>query len=221
MKTVIMTLALAALAGCASHDKTTTTTTTSQKIVPERIERTVTVERYLTNSMGEADGLLLTNGLQVMVPPRFSKELIAVAPPKSEIIVYGPIDNGRTIQAEKITNKSTGQSVSDIRPMPPVESQQVAEANATTQVQEPLDRVHKKNRNQKKLSARGTVKNQLYGPQGEVNGVILSDGTIVRFAPKMVDDSSVKIDIGENIQASGFGTKNANGQSIEATSIKN
>lgn len=221
MKAIITALAFLALAGCASsHDKTTTTTHTT-KIVPERIERTSTVERYLTNSMGEADGLLLTDGVQVMVPPRFSKELIAVAPPKSEIIIYGPIENGKTIQAEKITNKTTGQSVSDIRPMPPVESQQVAEANATTHVQDAQDRVHKNQRKQKKLSARGTVRNQLYGPQGEVNGVILSDGSIVRFAPKMVDDSSVKIDIGENIQASGYGTKNANGQSIDATTIKN
>lgn len=221
MKLVIMTLALAAFAGCASHDKTTTTTSQTTKVVPERIERAATVERYLTNSMGEADGLLLTDGLQVIVPPRFSKELIAVAPPKSEILILGPIENGKTIQAEKITNKTTGQSVSDIRPMPPIESEQVAAANATTHVQEPQDRVHKKDKKQKKLSARGTVRNQLYGHQGEVNGVILSDGSIVRFAPKMVDDSSVRIDIGENIQASGYGTKNSNGQSIEATSIKN
>jgi type IV pilus biogenesis protein CpaD/CtpE len=220
MKAIITALAFLALAGCASNDNTTTTTKTT-KIVPERIERTATVERYLTNSMGEADGLLLTDGLQVMVPSRFSKELIAIAPPKSEILILGPIENGKTIQAEKITNKTTGQSISDIRPMQPVESQQVAEANATTQVQEAQDRVHKNQRKQKKLSARGTVRNQLYGHQGEVNGVILSDGSIVRFAPKMIDESDVKIDIGEKIQASGYGTKNVNGQSIEATSIKN
>ncbi|MBC7458077.1 MAG: hypothetical protein H7235_07355 [Bdellovibrionaceae bacterium] len=220
MKLVIMTLALAAFAGCASHDKTTTTTQTTQ-IVPEHIERTATVERYLTNSMGEADGLLLTDGLQVMVPPTYSKELIAIAPPKSEILILGPIENGKTIQAEKITNKTTGQSVSDIRPILLVESPQAAKANATTHVQEPQDRVHKKDKRQKKISVRGTVKNQLYGHQGEINGVILSEGSIVRFEPKMIDDSSVKIDIGENIQASGYGTKNATGQSIEATSIKN
>lgn len=220
MKSIIMTVAFLAFAGCASHDHTTTATP-PVKVVPERIQHEVTVERYLTNSMGEADGLLLTNGLQVMVPPRFSKELIAVAPPKAELLILGPIENGKTIQAEKITNKSTGQAVNDIRPMPPVESPQVAKANATTHVQEPQDRVHKNLRKQKKLSARGTVKNQLYGHQGEVNGVILSDGSIVRFEPKMVDDADVRIDIGEKIQASGYGTKNANGQSIEATSIKN
>jgi len=219
MKSMIIAVALLALAGCASHETTTTATTT--QIVPERIEREATVERYLTNSMGEADGLLLTNGLQVMVPPRYSKELMAVAPPKAEILILGPIENGKAVQAEKITNKTTGQSVSDIKPMPPVESQQVASANATTHVQEPQDRVHKNQRKQKKLSARGTVKNQLYGHQGEVNGVILSDGSIVRFEPRMIDESDVKLDIGEKIQASGYGTKNANGQSIEATSIKN
>jgi hypothetical protein len=119
------------------------------------------------------------------------------------------------------TNKHTGQSISNITAMPPVESQEMAAMNATTQVQEPQDRVHRKNKRQMKISARGKVKNQLYGVEGEVTGVILSEGTIVRFPQRMIDETNVNVNVGENIQASGFGTKNSNGQSIEATNLKN
>ncbi len=225
MKHLLITAAtFAAFAGCATHNKTTTTQTSNSSQTNksvERLERTATVDRYLINSQGEVDGLLLTDGMQVMIPSRYSKEVMAVAPPKQEIIIAGPIEYGKTIQAQRITNVSTNQSVTDIESMPPVESEDKAHLNATTHVQDPQDRVHRKARKQKKLSAQGTVQTQLYGPAGEVNGVILSDGSIVRFAPRMVNDSNVTVNVGENIQASGYGTKNSNGQSIEATTIKN
>lgn len=220
MKKIIMTLVAGlALASCASKSSTSTTTMIPEHQV-DRLERKAVVERPLMNAYGEADGLLLTDGTQVMVPPRFSKELMAIAAPKEELIIIGPMENGKTILAEKITNQRTGQSISEIHAEPPVESTEMAQKNATTQSIDRRDRLHK-NRKYKQLTARGTIRNQLYGYDGEINGVLLSDGSIVRFSPRIIDQSDVKIDIGEHIRASGYGTKTSKGQSLEATTIKN
>lgn len=217
MKKMTMTLAFIALAGCASKSTTTTTNTAST----DPLERKVTVERHLINAQGEADGLLLTDGMQVAVPPRYSKELLAIAGPKDVILVSGPVENDRVIAADKIMNVRTGQALSNIEALPPVQSEQMARLDSAPREMSREDRVPSHHKKQKKLSAQGTVQNQLYDRSGEVNGVILSDGSIVRFTPRMVEDAAVKVDIGQNVRASGYGFKNSEGKSIEATTLKN
>ena len=71
------------------------------------------------------------------------------------------------------------------------------------------------------MSTAGTVASELNGRKGEVNGVILSDDTIVHFGPRLIEDSKVKLTKGSKIKVTGFGTKNEYGQSIEATEVAN
>ena len=56
----------------------------------------------------------------------------------------------------------------------------------------------------------------LTGPRGEANGVILTDGSIVRFPPESLRQS---VQPGAPFAASGLGTRNANGTSLEAVNL--
>lgn len=215
-KIVIILMAISAFAGCASHstDSTSSTRTYSSS---NALEKKVTVQRYVMNPDGEVDGLILTDGSQLVVPPRYSKELIAIAAPKQVILVNGFMEDERFIP-QRITNVRTGQSVSDLQTLAPERSSELSPLAATPIEHGIRDRTYP--RKQKILSAQGIIQSQLYSPNGEVNGLILSEGSVVRFPPHMIDES-IKIKVGDNIQASGYGTKNSRGQSIEATQIRN
>lgn len=56
----------------------------------------------------------------------------------------------------------------------------------------------------------------LTGPRGEVNGVILSDGSIVRFPPESL---RLSVQTGAPFAASGLGTRNAFGTALEALAL--
>lgn len=56
----------------------------------------------------------------------------------------------------------------------------------------------------------------LSGPRGETNGVILNDGSILLFPP---EGMQISIKVGMPFAASGLGTRNNDGQSLEAISV--
>lgn len=56
----------------------------------------------------------------------------------------------------------------------------------------------------------------LTGPRGEANGVILGDGSIVRFPPESL---RLSIQPGAAFAAAGMGTRNEFGTSLEAVSM--
>ena len=58
-----------------------------------------------------------------------------------------------------------------------------------------------------------------YGKHGEINGVILSDGTGVRFPREVSYQFESMLKIGQSITASGYGTKNQYGKALEATEL--
>ncbi|MNE73416.1 hypothetical protein D3C80_1694270 [compost metagenome] len=66
------------------------------------------------------------------------------------------------------------------------------------------------------MEVEGSIETVLTGPRGETNGVILNDGSIVRFPP---NGMQIPIKAGMPFAASGLGTRNNYGQSLEAISV--
>ena len=58
-----------------------------------------------------------------------------------------------------------------------------------------------------------------FGGKGEVNGVILSDGTIIRFKREALYQFGGLFQIGQRIAATGYGSENQFGRALEATSL--
>lgn len=159
------------------------------------------VERWLVNPDGEIDALLLAGGGLVRFPPHLDKQLAAVARPGDRITATGrPEANGRDVTAYTIRNVATGQQVVDTPPDPFLPKLPKHVRYAALQ---PMD-----------LS--GTVERQLYGPRGEVNGVLLKGGDVVRFPPQAFYIQAEKYTAGAPFAASGRGSVTAYGRALEA-----
>jgi len=49
------------------------------------------VDHFLVNPDGDADGLILANGLEVRFPPGFSAEVMAVVRAGDRVTIHGPV----------------------------------------------------------------------------------------------------------------------------------
>lgn len=158
------------------------------------------VQRLLINPYGEVDGLRLADGGIVRFPPHLSDALAAAVKPGDAVRVIGRAENRSIVKADAIVNVATGQTVfdqppaGDGRPLPP----------------------HLRAQRLQPQQVEGLVDAVLSGPRGEVNGIILADGAIVRFPP---DSLSQPVQPGTPFAAAGLGTRNAIGTSLEALSV--
>lgn len=159
------------------------------------------VQRMLINPYGEIDGLRLADGTVVKFAPHLADALAAAVKPGDAVRVIGRPEARGTVRADAIVNTASGQTVYDQppplgegRPMPP----------------------HLRAQKLQPQQVEGRVDTVLTGPRGEANGVILADGSIVRFPPESLRQS---VQPGAPFAASGLGTRNAIGTSLEAVSL--
>jgi len=131
-----------------------------------------TFERFLVNRHGEADGMILTDGTEVHFPPHLSSQMQA------------EIQRGTAVKV----------SVRGVRPRDseliaavsidfPNDARVLDEGPDKGRHQEP-GKEHGKHGPKSKHSpmhASGIIRCVLHGPKGEARGVLLEDGTSVRF----------------------------------------
>lgn len=162
-----------------------------------------TVERYLLNPRGEVDGLLLSSGLEIKFPPHMASSLTATVKEDDRVRVTGTpgvaSQFGQEIRAYSITNTQTNQTVVD---QPPTRPPQPPVGNGY-----------------ENLTAEGTAQHWLVGARGEINGIILSSGTQVKFPPHVGYELTNLAQRGSRIQAQGFGSRTSYGEVLEATSL--
>jgi hypothetical protein len=158
-----------------------------------------TVARLLPTPAGEVDGLLLTDGRLVRFPPHLSAALMSVVGQGDALAIDGMAEGtAGDIRAWRITNRSTGRSVSDSAPPEPPAPR--AWAGRDMQVS-------------------GVVQRTLSGPRGEVNGAILDNGTVVRFPPPVGEAFASLLAPGRMLAAQGYGSSGPGGTAIEAVAL--
>jgi hypothetical protein len=165
------------------------------------------VMQYDLTPRGDVDGLILADGLEVHFPPHFGTQVVAVVHPGDTVTVHGL--KARVIplvRAMSVTADASGKTVvtehegpgrgphHGHRPPPP------RFAGQTMQVQ-------------------GTVRTQLHGPQGELNGVLLQDGTMVHLPPPVATRYASDLQPGKTLAVQGNGVANDLGRSIAALAI--
>jgi hypothetical protein len=69
------------------------------------------------------------------------------------------------------------------------------------------------------MSATGIIKTLTYAPRGEIDGAVLDNGTIVHVPPPVGMQYAGLFRVGAPLAASGYGTANTFGRSLEATAI--
>lgn len=161
------------------------------------------VKQYLLNPEGKVDGLLLSNRLQVKLPPHMGDSLVTLVAPGARVNVSGTAgistSFGQEVKAYSITNPQTGRTL--VKQPPAYPPQPPVLGTYST------------------LSVEGTAQQWLVGHRGEIKGVILSSGTQVKF-PRHVGNQLIGMaKVGDKIQAQGFGTHNSYGQILQATAL--
>lgn len=163
------------------------------------VELQGTVARWLSNPDGEVDGLLLADGTQVAFPPHLSADVTQALKPRDTVKLTGWRE-GSVFRAQAIRNAASGTTVRDDGP--PARPPAPREPGALTAI-----------------AASGRIDTLLYGPRGEVNGVVLQGGEVVRFPPHASRQYGALLQRGAMLSTRGFGTRNAFGTSLEATAI--
>ncbi|MDR5759685.1 hypothetical protein [Caballeronia sp. LZ035] len=162
-----------------------------------------TVARFLTNPDGDVDGFMTNDGTLVRFPPHMSAQLTSAVRRGDLVQVSGWREEGGSFAAQRITDTQTGRQVIDEPPM---------------RGAPPLPRAAR-GAGLSPLSAQGQVAHITTAPRGEPDGVILSDGTVIKLTPPVAQQFAALVRTGATVSAQGYGTKNQYGTALQATAF--
>ncbi len=148
-----------------------------------------TVDRFLINPHGEIDGILLTGGMEVHVPPHLSGEVRIAVKPGARITVFGVRPPHAEMIAAVAIEAGPGKRIVDNGP--PKKEHGGPKHGAKPQ-HAPMD-------------AEGIVRRSLHGPKGETRGALLEDGRIIRVPPHEAKDRESLLQAGARLAARGPG----------------
>jgi hypothetical protein len=176
------------------------------------------VQQLMLTPRGDIDGLILSDGTEVKTPPHLSTQLAYSVKPGDTVTVHGlraaalPL-----VQAASITDEASGQTVIDNEPGPgrgpgaPSHALGPAAFGAVPPgPAAPMPGL---------TEAQGRVRMTLHGRQGEVNGALLDDGTILRLPPPEAYRFAALLQPGQTVVAEGVGFANAIGKVLEVWQI--
>ncbi|WGR74524.1 MULTISPECIES: hypothetical protein [unclassified Bradyrhizobium] len=118
-----------------------------------------TVKQYTLTPRGDVDGIILTDGTEVKLPPHLTAQTVFSIHPGDQVSIRGLRARAvALVDAASITNVATGRSVVDSGPP------------------------DRRDRGQDQM-INGRIAAPLHGKRGEVNGALLEDGTVLRLPP--------------------------------------
>ncbi len=163
------------------------------------------VAQYSLTPRGDVDGLILDDGTEIHMPPHLGTQLVYAVKPGDQITVRGlRAREVPMVQAMQVTNDATNQSVTDAAP---------AGTRGPHGPGRPADAARQP------MEAQGVIKAQLHGPRGNLNGVLLADGTIARLPPPEAKRLAPTLAVGQSVFVRGEGVANGLGRVIGARAI--
>ncbi|MCL2724138.1 MAG: hypothetical protein FWD69_06835 [Polyangiaceae bacterium] len=170
------------------------------------------VQQFTLTPRGDIDGLILADGTEVKTPPHLSTQMAFAIKPGDAVTIRGlraaalPL-----VQAVSITNDATGRMIIDngppragrgpAAPPPPASAPDVGG---------PLPGL---------TELRSRVRMALHGPQGDVNGALLEDGTVLRLPPPEAYRFTSLLQPGQTVVVTGTQTVTALGKIMEVQQI--
>ena len=158
-----------------------------------------TVELFLMNKHGEADGFLMTDGREVHVPPHLSLRLLREVCPGSKVRVRGVRPRAVDMIAAVAIETPKGRLLDEGPDQRPDDEFEEAKYGPMT--------------------VQGIVRQPIHGPKGETRGAVLEDGRIIRLPPHEAERFSDLFVAGRKIAAKGEGATTSFGTMVEAKQI--
>jgi len=168
------------------------------------------LERLTLTARGDIDGFILKDGTEVKTAPDLSTQIAFAFKPGDRVTVHGlkaaalPL-----VSAVSVTDEATHRTVTDSGAAAPMSPPPPAPARRGGPAQPPGA----------SSETTGRVRMALHGPQGEVNGVLLDSGAILRFPPDQGVPLSALIAPRQTVVAEGTAITNALGTVVEVRQI--
>ena len=173
-----------------------------------------TVRQLLLTPRGEVDGLLLGDGTQVHFPPHLSTQIAYLARPGERVAVTGRrVPPSGLIEARDLKAEASGLAVTDNEA--PRQRSSIESMNKDDMILALQGRP-----NPAPAPLRAKVESRLFGPNGEVNGLLLEGGAILRVPPHLEASSLAAIQPGQTIAVRGREVVTPMGKVIAATQIE-
>ncbi len=172
----------------------------------QQVDITGTVRAFALTPIGDIEGIILTNGTEVHVPPHLTEQ-VAVAVRLGESVAVRGWNAGvpNFVLATALTGQR-GQSVIDqgppppgTRPPPPPPGQPAPGAQMAT--------------------VQGRILQVLHGPRGDINGAILADGTTLKLPPPSALQFASLLQPGQSVVAQGWSLSNSYGRVVDVQSL--
>jgi hypothetical protein len=152
------------------------------------------VAQYSLTPRGDVDGLILADGTEVHVPRHLSSQLVFAVKPGDAVTIHGLRAKAvPMVMAGSVTNDATGATV----------------AGGWRGPQGNLN----------EIEAQGRVKAQLHSPRGDLDGVLLEDGTIVRLPPPEAQRLAASLAVGDSVFVRGLGYAGPLGKVVGAQAL--
>jgi hypothetical protein len=155
-----------------------------------------TVRQYTLTPRGDVDGLILSDGTEVKLPPHLTGQVVYAIRPGDQISIRGLRARAiPLIDAASITNVATGKSVVDDGPPGGPDRGGYEQAYG------------------------GRIVSTLHGKRGEVNGALLDDGTVLRLPPPEAERLEGWLRSGQMVSVRGDVLNTALGKVIDVRAI--
>lgn len=149
------------------------------------------VAQYLLTPRGDVDGLLLADGTEVHVAPYLSTQLAFSVKPGDAVTIHGLRAKAiPMVMAASVTNDASGAILT----------------GGPRALMAPLE-------------VTGTVKALLHTPRGDVDGVLLTDGTTVRLPPPEATRLAAELAVGKTLYVRGPGSEGPLGKVLAAQTL--
>ena len=167
-----------------------------------------TFECFLLNPHGDADGMILTDGIEVHFPPHLSNDMRSAIPPgaKPNVTIRGVRARGSEMIAAVAIDLPDGTRILDNGPEKDRKRKKKEGKHAPALKHHPMH-------------AEGIVRCVLHGPKGETRGLLLMDGKTIRFPPQEAKRVAHVLSAGKEVAVRGDGLESALGTVIEAREL--
>ena len=162
------------------------------------------VQQFTLTPRGEIDGVILSDAIEVKTALSLSTSIAYSIKPGDTVTIHGlraaaiPL-----IQAVSITDRTSGRTI--------VDNDSASGPGRRPPAPNAAD--------PRWAEVQGAIRMSLHGPRGEINGVLLTDGTVLRLPPDVVVNLATLLQPGRIVIAQGDEVSNPIGKVMEVRQI--
>lgn len=159
-----------------------------------------TLARFVPNDHGAIDGMLLTDGTEIHTPPHLSAALARAIEPGAKLEVRGIKVRGADLLVAVAIDPPKGKRIVDDGP-------------------HEGGHPDKPRKDDERWAYEGLIERRLHGPKGNVHGVLLDDGIVIRVPPHAAKALDRLLGAGKRIAVEGRWLDTPHGAVLRADAI--